>query len=453
METHGLVRNTVDMADWSPLRSALRDVDHQCTFSWEELDSLVGGLPPSAYDYPAFWKGARTGWPGFTTVDVRVGGSVTFVRRAPAPHGSTPRGVRASDGAAQPHQQSAGLGQESVGCADVVLIGCVKSKLPYAAPAKDLYISPLFRKERAYAETAGERWFILSAEHGLVAPDEVLQPYELRLSTTPARYRQDWGDKVVQQLQDVAGPLHRKTIEAHAGSAYIDPIRAGVMHAGAHLVEPLAGLALGQRLAWYNLHMRHTQNHGTPLVPVPAPATDVPGLVGQLRDETSSHSPAEFLATNGAGLRMPGLYSWWVDSTGAHDLTLGLGHIIDPGLIYAGLAGATRSGSGRKSTNTLWGRIRGMHLGGRHSFSTFRLSLGAILAAADNHSGIDEERLTRWMHQHLRVIAIPVEDANALDALETAIINALDPPLNLDKRPRNEPRTRLSALRRSCSQK
>jgi hypothetical protein len=62
----------------------------------------------------------------------------------------------------------------------------------------------------------------------------------------------------------------------------------------------------------------------------------------------------------------------------------GLGRAIAPGLIYAGLAGATRSRSGRKSTNTLWDRIRGMHLGGRHEFSTFRLGLGAILANARN---------------------------------------------------------------------
>ncbi len=338
-----------------------------------------------------------------------------------------------------------------------MLVGCVKSKLSHAAPAKDLYISPLFRSERAYAEAAGERWFILSAEHGLVAPDEILHPYELRLSTTPARYRQEWGVKVVQQLQDVAGPLRGKTIEAHAGAAYIDPIRAGVMQAGGHLVEPLAGLTLGQRLAWYNRRMRDPQNHSTPpgpVVPPPlAPATDVSALVDQLRDESTSRSPAEFLATNSAGLRMPGLYSWWVDSTGARDLTAGLGQIVEPGLIYAGLAGATRSRSGRKSTNTLWGRIVGMHLGGRHNFSTFRLSLGAILAAAEDHSAIDEERLTRWMHQHLRVVAIPVEDADTLDALETGILDALDPPFNLDKRPKNELRTRLSALRRRHSQR
>ncbi len=38
--------------------------------------------------------------------------------------------------------------------------------------------------EIAYAEQAGVRWFILSAQHGPVSPDEVLEPYELRLSKT-----------------------------------------------------------------------------------------------------------------------------------------------------------------------------------------------------------------------------------------------------------------------------
>jgi hypothetical protein len=47
---------------------------------------------------------------------------------------------------------------------------------------KDLCISALFRKERAYTARAAVPWFILSAEHGLVAPDEWLAPYERYLA-------------------------------------------------------------------------------------------------------------------------------------------------------------------------------------------------------------------------------------------------------------------------------
>ena len=89
-----------------------------------------------------------------------------------------------------------------------------------------------------------------------------------------------------------------------------------------------------------------------------------------------------------------------------------------------------------------------MHLGRRHDFSTLRRSLGSILAATHGESTIDEERLTRWMHDHLKVVLLPVGDPDALDALETEVLAELDPPLNLAKVPKNDLRRRLSALRR-----
>lgn len=416
------------MADWSPLRTSLRGVEVQHTFSWTELDSMVGGLPPSAYVHSAFWKGTRTGWPGFTTIDVRIGRSVTFVRSGSAVEGAQPLDAHVDEAGAPP------------GVADVVLVGCVKRKLDHAAPAKDLYTSPLFRKERRYAEASGRPWFILSAEHGLVAPNDVLEPYELRLSNTSRDYRRAWGVRVVQQLQTAIGPLQGKTLEVHAGAAYTNALRLDLQKAGAHLMEPLRGRALGQRLQWYGPDPSPSR------APQAAPSVD--DLIALLRDPDRSLSPAEFLAIDDPQMRMPGLYSWWVDDSGAQDLTTGLGAVVEPGLIYAGLAGATRSRSGRKSTNTLRGRIRGMHLGGRHDFSTFRLSLGSVLAAAGGHDLIDENQLTVWMHQHLRLIAIPVEDADALDSLETGVLTSLDPPLNLDKRPKNELRVSLSQLRK-----
>ena len=159
-------------------------------------------------------------------------------------------------------------------------------------------------------------------------------------------------------------------------------------------------------------------------------------------------SVEELLDAGGAGLGGPGLYSWWVDQQGADDLSSGLGEAVAPGLIYAGLAGATRSRSGRRSSNTLWGRLKGMHLGARHELSTFRLSLGSVLASFHGSSGIDEEELTAWMHAHLRVVVVPVADADALDRLETGVLDALDPPLNLAKMSKSAIRDRLKELRR-----
>lgn len=400
------------------------------TFDWRDLDALVGGLPRSAYVHGAYWKGDRSGWPGFTTSDVRVGESVTFVRRgrqprresAPRPAPPTLRRVDSEP--------------------DILLIGCVKQKLATPAAAKDLYTSPLFRKGRAYAERADVPWFILSAEHGLVRPDDELAPYDLRLSKTPREYRRAWGVRVVADLDTAAGGLTGKSIEVHAASAYADAIRPHLIECGAVVVEPLAGLTLGPRLSWY----------GAEPIARTEPTPGTAELVERLRDSDKAIQPAYFLATGGTGLRAPGLYSWWADADGAIDLSRGLGQPVLPGLIYAGLAGATRA-SGRKSKNTLWGRIKTMHLGGRHEFSTFRLSLGSILAEASGAAEIDEGALTDWMHKHLRLIAIPVDDADTLGAVETEVLSELNPPLNLDKVTRDPLRTQLSTLRKKYGRK
>jgi hypothetical protein len=47
-----------------------------------------------------------------------------------------------------------------------------------AAPAGDLYVSSLFMGRRRFVEASCDRWFILSALHGGVDPDEVIEPYD-----------------------------------------------------------------------------------------------------------------------------------------------------------------------------------------------------------------------------------------------------------------------------------
>ena len=423
------------MARWAPLHERLASVEDRTTLTWAELDRLVDGLPPSAYQYPAFWAGDRSSWTGFATTDVHVGRSVTFVRRA----GTT----------AHPNRTAPSTGVEAP--ADVVLVGCVKRKLDHPAPARDLYVSALFRRACAYAEASTAAWFVLSAQHGLVQPDTVLAPYDLRLSQTPTAYRAAWGSQVVAQLETTVGPLAGKVVEIHAGAAYTNAIRDRLQHLGVIVVEPLPGLTLGQRLAWYAGTQAHLAAVGDRAEPSPtssevALGTDVSDVVSRLTQHDKAATPADFLGSARADLRLLGLYSWWVDANGASDLSTGLGLPLSAGLIYAGQAGATRTRSGRRSGNTLWGRITGMHLGGRYRFSTFRRSLGSVLAAAAGADEIDESALTLWMHQHLHVIAIPVEDADRLDDLESAVLTALDPPLTLAKMPPSPTRARLTAL-------
>jgi hypothetical protein len=292
--------------------------------------------------------------------------------------------------------------------------------------------------------------FILSAEHGLVAPDEWLAPYERYLPDTPAAYRAAWGRWVAERLDLLVGPLNGKSIEIHAGNPYLAAVADHLAAKGAQLLTPLAGLSVGHRLSWYDKHAEPSAPRDRTRARTDQDAAS--SFVAALRDRSGAVSPDDLLAGRGTGLQQPGLYSWWVDETGAADLTAGLGSPIEAGLIYAGLAGATRWPSGRRSTNTLWSRIAGMHLGGRHEFSTFRRTLGSILAAADGLAVIDEDALTAWMRWHLVVRTAVHVDPDALGELEAAVLSVLDPPLNLRGMPDTPVRTRLTELRRVYGQ-
>lgn len=80
----------------------------------------------------------------------------------------------------------------------VVLVGCVKSKQSQPTLAKDLYTSSLFQARRRFAERFGDRWFILSALHGLVDPEQSLAPYEQVLTAGASRR---WTEQVFTALR------------------------------------------------------------------------------------------------------------------------------------------------------------------------------------------------------------------------------------------------------------
>jgi hypothetical protein len=442
-------------ARWSELTRYLLAVDTQrVDLSWGELKALVGELPASAQNHQAWWSGDRAHVRAWTSAGFRVearspGVSVTFARRDLA-RGKQALPVAAvgerSRMEAQPTLREPAVG----GKPDILLVTCVKTKASVPSAAKDLYLSPLFLKERAYAERLGAPWFILSAEFGLVAPDEWLAPYERYLPDTPPAYRTAWGSWSVERLSLMCGGLGGRVVEVHASAEYLEAIRTPLQQKGAMVVEPLRGLGFGQRLAWYDADRE-----------LPLTAQDaVAGLkdcriepsadhfVHLLTDRSATVTTAEFLRLDRRNLNAPGMYSWWVDPSGALELSAGLGETVEPGLIYAGLAGATRWPSGKASRNTLWTRIARMHLGKKHGFSTFRRTLGSLLGEVRRWTSIDEEALTRWMRDHLRVAAYACEDADDLGRLEASVLQVIDPPLNLSGMPPTPIRIRLTELRR-----
>jgi hypothetical protein len=102
----------------------------------------------------------------------------------------------------------------------VGLIGCGKEKLPHAAPASELYIGSFFTLSKEWISKPGrvDEWAILSAKHGLVLPDQVIEPYDLALYTLDYKECIKWGLRVHKQLVERWG--HQTIYLILAGAYY-----------------------------------------------------------------------------------------------------------------------------------------------------------------------------------------------------------------------------------------
>ena len=134
----------------------------------------------------------------------------------------------------------------------VGLVGCVKAKSTHSAPAVDLYQSALFRGRVQYVVGSCDQWFILSALHGVVEPDQILEPYDVALDDASRQQRREWSRRVLLQLLGRLGELGQYEFEFHAGAPYRDfGLVDGLEGSGALVTNPTAGLRIGHQLAFY----------------------------------------------------------------------------------------------------------------------------------------------------------------------------------------------------------
>ena len=135
----------------------------------------------------------------------------------------------------------------------LLLIGCVKSKRNEIRAARDLYDSRLWRWRRTYAARSGVLWYILSAKHGLLAPDATIAPYDMTLADLPAAKRRAWSRRVLDDLEAQLPILRGRTIEIHAGKTYVDyGLEDGLRELGAMVRRPLAHVVgIGPQCSWY----------------------------------------------------------------------------------------------------------------------------------------------------------------------------------------------------------
>jgi len=237
------------MVDWSALTRRLQACDDgRLELSFAEIERIIGGKLPTSSQYPAFWSNSSS----YAKAWRRAGFAVT--RRGLLPNRIAFVRSRTADPpspAAPPVSSTSTNRDMTPDTADVVLVGCVKTKADEAMPARDLYLSPMFAKRRAYAEATGRPWYVLSAKHGLLDTAAVIEPYDVYLADQSEDYRRAWGEWVAACLTREMGQLRGRVVEIHAGSAYVDAIEGPLRRRGAVVVHPVASLRHGEQLAWY----------------------------------------------------------------------------------------------------------------------------------------------------------------------------------------------------------
>lgn len=134
----------------------------------------------------------------------------------------------------------------------VYLVSCVSQKQDHACEARDLYVSDLFRKARRYAEASRCPWFILSAEHGLVPPGQVIAPYERTLNTMGVADRRAWSERVAAQLARAVPDLSQ--VVFLAGKRYREFLARHLAGRGVKVSVPMEGLRIGEQLRWLEQH-------------------------------------------------------------------------------------------------------------------------------------------------------------------------------------------------------
>lgn len=135
---------------------------------------------------------------------------------------------------------------------DYVFISCVKTKRSSRCRAKDMYISPLFKKAYQYAlQFVGEdRIYILSAKYGLTHSSQMIEPYEKTLNAERDSERKVWAYNVIQQMKARNIPLDAQ-IMLLGGANYTKYLSKVLKNSTC----PLKGLSMGRTLQWYNKHL------------------------------------------------------------------------------------------------------------------------------------------------------------------------------------------------------
>lgn len=306
------------------------------------------------------------------------------------------------------------------GRAPLMVIGCGHDKLSTAEPARDLYISDRFRSSLALADDLAAPFVILSAKHGIVEPDRVLEPYDLDLSTLSDADQQSWAQRAIDQLSQQASG---RTVSILAIGAYARPLLAAnrARPQALDIIVPWLHLETPDRKVWLKEARRMAARIG-----------DLDRFYGWIDAEREAGRAFSFADLAASVVPKRGVYIF-LDPAERNFRGLG------PRVVRIGTHAVSAG-----SQASLRGRLR-THLGpaneiGNHRSSIFRLHVGrAMLEAGPGHASLPtwgagqdadlqikalelehEVAVSRYL-QRLQVVLLDIDDEPSKDSMRARV--------------------------------
>ncbi len=125
----------------------------------------------------------------------------------------------------------------------LAIISCSKSKLAGPQRVRELYTGDTFKLAVKAAEVLAERWVVISARHGVLHPEDIIESYDESVMTKSRRQREQWGQHVSRQLKLCMPTLQGSQVLSFVSALYQEFLDlSGV---GASFFCPLQGLAIG----------------------------------------------------------------------------------------------------------------------------------------------------------------------------------------------------------------
>lgn len=139
----------------------------------------------------------------------------------------------------------------------IVLVSCGARKAKAPAPARELYASTLFKKTLAFAEGRADAVFILSAKHGLISPEQVIAPYNFKLTELKGKERGAWAGRVLFELRERVPKGSRVIILA--GRTYRNPLEGMLVMEGFNVEVPARGKNIFELMSFLTPQGKETE--------------------------------------------------------------------------------------------------------------------------------------------------------------------------------------------------